>query len=175
MNRRGYLSGLASVTLLGLAGCLSSSSDSDSSSDDDGGSEDDGGSTLQGSTGEDQRLVDLQYREWTQSEIATVKDEATTVAYDELARNADDMAGDYITFEASVVQTLENEDIDYTGILLRIGRARQGVWGSWQGDRFLQGDTVEVWAEVLGTETYQDVNAGQRTVPAIAIADMELL
>lgn len=74
MDRRGYLTGIATTAALGLAGC--------------GGSEGSGtptGSQLQGLTREDVEQVNLQYREWTDSEIETVKSEprswrATTTA-----------------------------------------------------------------------------------------------
>jgi hypothetical protein len=74
-----------------------------------------------------------------------------------------------------VVQTLEGPDADYSVLVLSYdGRGGDVVLGSWLGGRYLQGDIVTYWGEVLGTETYGTVNAGQLTVPAIAIADVEL-
>lgn len=173
MDRRSFLSTAGVTGMLALAGCVSSSDDSGSEGSTEEQEEDDG-SELQGSTQEDQELVDLQYREWTESEVETVKDEASELEdYGDLARNAEDRAGEYITFTAEVIQNLEGDN--YSALLLALDDyAEETVYGSWTGSRYIEGDIVTVWAEVLGIETYQTAGMGQRTVPALAIADIEL-
>lgn len=164
MDRRGYLAAVASTTALGLAGC--------------GGTSGSGGGTptgsqFQGPTEEDNQQVDLQYQDYTDSEVETIKSEAEEIEYDSLARNAEDREGDYIKFVGLVVQNLEADN--YSALLLSFDTSgTQLTYGSWTGDRFLQGDVANVWAEVLGTETYQQASGAQKTVPAIAIADVEL-
>jgi len=164
MDRRGYLTGIATTAALGVAGCGGSGESSTPT-----------GSQLQGPTEEDSSTVDLQYREWTDGEVETVKSDASQLeSYDDLARNAEDRAGEYISFNAIVLQNLEAEN--YSALLLSLDNAgSQTAYGSWTGDRFLDGDVVTVWAEVLGTETYETAGAGQRTVPALALADVELV
>ena len=173
MDRRRYLATVATTTALGLAGCGGSTSDDTGS--DPTATPTPAGSELRGPTEEDVEQVDLQFREWTESEIETVRNEAQSVGYEDLARNAESYTGDYVTGTATVVQTLEGPDADYSVLVLSYdGRGGDVVLGSWLGGRYLQGDIVTYWGEVLGTETYGTVNAGQLTVPAIAIADAEL-
>jgi len=164
MDRRGYLTGVCATITTAVAGC--------------GGSDGSGGGTptgsgFQGPTEEDNELVGLQYRDYTDSEVETIKAEAQGVEYDSLARNAEDREGDYIKFIAIVAQNLETDN--YRAFLLSFDNAgTQLTYGSWTGDRFLEGDVVSVWAEVLGTETYVQGTGEQKTVPALSIADIEL-
>jgi hypothetical protein len=131
-------------------------------------------SPLEGPTEEDSDSVDLQYRDWSDDEVSTVKSEATDVSdYEDLSRNAEDRAGEYVTFDAVVLQNLDGEN--YSALLLSLnGSPSEAIYGSWTGDRYIEGDNVTVWAEVLGLETYQTAAVGQRTIPALALADVEM-
>lgn len=158
LDRRRFLAVVGSVS---IAGCSGSSDESE-----------DG---LRGPTSEDTQVVDLQWRDWSDEEIATVKDEADEVSYDELLRNAEDMVGEYVTATTVVGQSLEGPDANYTALLLVYDQLGQKpMYGSWTGDRYIRGDTVTYWGEVLGTETYETSQQGQLTVPAVTVADIEL-
>lgn len=158
LNRRQFLAVIGTASIAGCSGSESGSEDG-----------------LRGPTSEDTQAVDLQWREWSDEEISTAKAEASEVDYDELLRNAESMVGDYVTATTVVGQSLEGPDANYTALLLSYDQLGQEVaYGSWTGDRYIRGDVITYWGEVLGTETYETSQQGQLTVPAVTIADIEL-
>lgn len=131
-------------------------------------------SDFRGPTREDRTYVELQYRDYTQYEVSQIKSSAQDMAYRELFRNAEELRGTPIHYRATIVQSLLADTHDT--YLLRIGDSYSNyVYASYVGDRFIQGDVVDVWGEVLGLEIYETGGGSQNTVPALAIADMELI
>lgn len=164
MKRRTVLAGAAAGTLL-LAGCLATDT---STSDDEG----DDWPPLQG--GSDTNVyVDVPYREYDDAHVEDVRDRAEEIEYEELFRNVEDYVGTAVQYDAQIVQALEGGD--YYMFLLTLDTAgTELIYGSWTGDRYLEGDLVRVWAEVIGTETYETGMGSENTVPSITIADIEL-
>lgn len=91
-----------------------------------------------------------------------------------ILRNAADLKGQAVHFEGVVGQTLTGEIEGVNYYLIFLSR-RDYLYLSYVGDRFIREDSVEVWGEVLGLEIYQTGAGAQRTVPAIATADMKLI
>lgn len=200
MKRRAYV-GVAGAAL--LAGCSSTSdsspdsensnsspaenttepgsggsggSDNTTNTDESDGSgpESESGSEFRGPTEENRTYVDLQYRDYTDEERTTIRENAEQIAYDELYRDVESYAGDPVTYDGTVVQNLE-ADTHFTFLIALNNDPSQLVYVSWTGGRFIENDTVRIWGEVLGIEIYQTGAGSERSVPAISIADMELL
>jgi hypothetical protein len=187
MRRRRYLATAAS-TIVPLSGCLSGS-DGDGAS---GGATPSGnadstpttstsettrapgsGSQLQGPTTEDPTQIDVQYRNYTTSEVSEIKARAETVEYGTLRENVDSYVGRAVQYRAVVSQVVDNDG--YRVLLLAINNApNQVAFGSWTGRQFRRTDVIEFYAEVLGTETYRTASVGEMTVPALTIADAQL-
>lgn len=185
MRRRRYLATAAS-TLVPLSGCLSGSdgdgattpsenADSQTSPTTSGTSTraPGSGSQLQGPTTEDPTQIDVQYRNYTASEVEEVKARAETVEYGTLRDNVDSYVGRAVQYDGVVSQVVDN-DSHYV-LLLAINNApNQVAFGSWTGRQFGRTDVIEFYAEVLGTETYRTASVGEMTVPALTIADAQL-
>jgi len=130
--------------------------------------------TYNGPATEDRQAVDLRYRPFTADEAAAVKTEAASPGYRPMFRNIEDWRGEIVTFDATVAQVIDGEA--YDALLLFVdGDPGMELYGSWVGDRVLEQDSVRVWGQVLGTETYQTALGASNTVPALALADVELL
>lgn len=162
MHRRGFVAALG--LSVGLAGCTGSTPAADEETE----------RRFQGPTTENREFVELPYRDFPTSEVQTIRDEATSIDYRDLYRNAEEHVGKSVTYRGLVAQTLEGEE--YFQLLIAIeGNVNQLVYVSWTGDRFIREDAVRFWGEVLGVEIYQTAQGAENTVPAIAVADMELL
>lgn len=160
MHRRTFL------TVTGasfLAGCSGGSDGSDESE-----------SEFRGPTDEDRTYVDLQYREYTEEERSTVRENAESIAYDELHRNVEEYVGEAVKYDGIVAQNIEYESHLVFFIAIN-NNTRTPVYASWTGDRFIKGDAVRIWAEVMGIEVFQTGAGSERSVPALSIADIELL
>lgn len=154
MNRRHFLSAMGA---LATAGCT--------------GSSESAGSPWNGPTEEDREYVDLQWREWTDAEIAEKKDAAEQLSYDDLRRNVEEHVGTTIQFRGLVYQTLEGDAFYF---LLGYNSLSDGVYASWTGDRYIRGDVLQCWGHVLGVEVYRS-NGAEQSVPALSLVDVELI
>lgn len=131
-------------------------------------------SDFRGPTSENRTYVDLQYREYSDEEQSTIRENAERIEFDELYRNVEQYSGDPVTYDGVIVQTLE-ADTHFTFLIALNNDPNQLVYMSWTGGRYIEQDTVRIWGEVLGIEIYQTGAGSERSVPAVSIADMELL
>jgi hypothetical protein len=128
-------------------------------------------SEFQGPSDEDRTYVDLQYRDYLEYEVEEIKSEASETSYEDVFRNADDRRGDAVHFTGTVAQNIPYETYDV--YLIFTGNSySEPIYASYVGDKFIQGDEVELWGQILGTEIYQSGAGGTNTVPGIAIAEM---
>ncbi len=92
--------------------------------------------------------------------------------YRTLFRDIDSYVGRAVKYRATIGQVLEGRG--YFTFFLLIGNSiQQPAYASWVGERYLTEDVVDIWAEVLGTESYQTGAGAQKTVPALSIAAMD--
>jgi len=131
-------------------------------------------SEFQGSADEDRTYVDLQYRDYYDHEVEEIKAKAETIPYDTLLREAPDLRGRNIKYTATVRQLLSGENVNYNLLALN-DQAEESAYASVVDDRFIRGDRIEFWGQVLGEEIYNDSANSEVTVPALAIADAKLL
>ena len=163
MNRRYYLASTGVALTTAIAGCSGSGS---------GDEQGDSSNDLQGPTSEDSEYVDVQYREYSADEVSQIKNNITDVSFEELFRNIESYTGDFVSFQGEILQNLEGDG--YFTFLISFDQVGEElVYGSWVGGRYLEGDQIEFWAVVLGTETYETGFGSQKTVPALSIADIE--
>lgn len=128
-------------------------------------------SEFQGSTGEDRTYVDLQYRDYLEHEVEEIKNNAEDLSYEKIFRDAEELRGEPVHFTAFVRQTLVGEEANT--YLLQFEGTRRFAYASYVGERFITGDKVECWGQVLGLEIYQTNSRSENTVPALALADMK--
>ena len=131
-------------------------------------------SEFQGDDSEGSTYVELQYRDYYDHEVEEVKADATEPTYEELYRNADSMFGDPVHYTGTIVQTIPY-DSHYVYFIALNDDSSQLVYASWVGDRYIEEDKIEFWGQVLGIEVYETGGGSTNTVPALAIADIELL
>lgn len=156
MYRRGVLTGLG---VAGLAGCLGI-----------------GGPRFEGPTEEDPDVVDIRYRTYTPDEIQSIKSEAAEIPYDDLLANIESLVGAPIAFRGFIITIQDNDDHVVYRIAVPGDPDRlQWVFASWTGARFEEAASVSCWGEVLGPEVFTEGMGRELTVPAIAIADMDLI
>lgn len=128
-----------------------------------------------GPTSENPKYVDLQYRNFKQQEIEAVKNKATSPGYRDLFRDIDAYTDKAVHYRGAVGQVMEGGMEDHYYLFIGIdGSSEKILYASWVGDRVLRGDRIEFWARVLGTESYQTGGGSQITVPALAIADLNV-
>lgn len=99
--------------------------------------------------------------------------QSVTVSYDEVARNPDTYKGKLITFTGEVSQVIEGSTI--TLLIDQTNPDDEWASDTWyvtykpaEGEsRILEGDTITVYGECVGTETYQSVLGAQITIPSM--------
>lgn len=132
------------------------------------------GSEFRGPDGEDRARVDLKYRDYTDEEVEVIKDAADELGYQTVLRDSEDYVGDPVTFTGMIGQVLESDEY-FVFFIAANNSAEELLYASWVGDRFSENDRVECWGQVLGTEIYNTSSGSENTVPAIALADIQLL
>lgn len=187
MNRRQVL-GSSGVALASVfAGCTSGSENSsppdnesettpDSNEDDTPqGSDDPSDSTSD--DGSDESGSESNSETWHGYDVEEVKAEATQPGIDDFVRNMEDYTGESLYFEYAYINQKIEEDgfFQFHLQLSDSGQEYQGdAFGWWEGDRFLEGDNVEIWGVGEGPYEYETVQGDYRTVPAISIVDMKM-
>lgn len=131
-------------------------------------------SEFQGPDSEGSTYVELQYRDYHDHGIDEIKENAENPSYENLYRNADSMFGDPVHYTGTIVQEIPYET-HYVYFIALNNDSDQPVYASWVGDRYIKGDEIEFWGQVLGIEVYETGSGSTNTVPALAIADIELL
>lgn len=105
-----------------------------------------------------------------------VKENATTIEYDELYRNISEYEGDAVVYEnLRIIGAPSNTDTKKYILMFNSDDGwndPRTFWGVWDGDPFRENDVVKIWGVVEGLKTYTSLG-GENTVPEIDIIDME--
>lgn len=111
--------------------------------------------------------------------IAEIKQEATTVEYDELFRNNEKYIGTTIHFKGQILQTQEILTDNY---ILRVATKKSSIGNyfedvifvNYKGKRLLEDDIIEVWGKVKGLKSYTAVLGNEVTIPEVNTLHVEL-
>lgn len=108
----------------------------------------------------------------------TIKEDAETIEYEKLYRNISDYEGEPVQYaDLRLFEIAASED-GRQEYLLSLPDAEWGedktLYGVWNGDPFMEGDTVDIWGRVTGTKTYESL-IDENTVPKIDIVEIELV
>lgn len=111
-------------------------------------------------------------------DAAQVKAAAAAIDYKDLHRNIEAHVSKTIHFQGVIVQSSGATELfgdDYTvfRVMLDSGDV---IWTEYHGEeRFLEDDTVEVWATVNGLHTYETVLGAAVELPRVTVRIMELI
>jgi len=120
--------------------------------------------------GDSRTYVDVPYRDYLDKEVEEIKSNATAYSYEELYRNADSLRGETVTFSGTIGQVLVQDPANT--YLIRYSETRGFVYATYVGDRFIEGDRIECWGEVVGLEIYESGAGSENTVPSLTLADV---
>ena len=111
--------------------------------------------------------------------IDEIKQEAKTIAYDELFRNNEKYIGTTIYFKGQILQTQEIPTDNY---ILRVATKESSIGSyfenvifvNYKGARLLENDIIEVWGKVKGLKSYTAVLGNEVTIPEVNTLHVEL-
>lgn len=108
-----------------------------------------------------------------------IKSLAKTIPYKELFRNSEKYEGEYITFKGKIIQVIPYDEGIYD---FRINTDSENYFLSdtiliseYSGDRILEGDMVNVWANYDGIYQYESIFGGVVEVPTVINPIIELI
>jgi hypothetical protein len=130
----------------------------------------DNSSEFKGPTEENQKQVDLRYRDYTDEETKQIKAQAREFNYERDFRNIEERVGEYVYLTGTIRQVVEGDG--YFLFLITLPDVDEHIAATWVGDRYLEGDEIKVWGEILGSESYETAYGAGNTIPAIAIAEI---
>lgn len=108
--------------------------------------------------------------------VDQLKSTAMTVSYDDLFRNNEQYTGKIVKIRGKIIQS-QNSGNEY---VFRVGTKPEYyyediIYLNYNGPRFIEGDTVDIWGKVNGLKTYSAVLGNSVTVPEITSNHMELV
>ena len=111
--------------------------------------------------------------------VAEIKSQAQTITYDDLFRNNENYIGKIVYLRGRTTQVFPGSGNKYDLILDTSGlysftEGRIYV-SDYQGSRFLEGDTIDVWGEVNGLVTLKSVLGKESSFPKITALHAELV
>lgn len=111
--------------------------------------------------------------------IDEIKQEAITIAYDELFRNNEKYIGTTIYFKGQILQI---QEISTNSYILRVATKESSIGSyfedvifvNYKGKRLLEGDIIELWGKVKGLKSYTAVLGNEVTIPEVNALHVEL-
>lgn len=105
--------------------------------------------------------------------VEEIEERAVEASHDELMRNPDEYRNEYVHYEDVTI------DAFYEGgdFQIDLGSALNSkrIYVEWDGDRFVEGDVVEIWAQFTGLLTRENSLGGSLTTPEISAQEVELI
>ncbi|WP_085506530.1 hypothetical protein [Thalassobacillus devorans] len=105
--------------------------------------------------------------------IAEKKENAQTIDFKQLDKNADRHAGEYVTYTGEIIQIMEGNDL--TQIRLALDDwGDQVLFVEYNGyTDFVEGDNVTIYGEVYGSYSYESQAGWEITLPGILADSIE--
>jgi len=88
-------------------------------------------------------------------DVDEIKEMAEEVEYDTLNRNYEDHIGDYVYYPDAEISVSNQKDEGYSYNIYINGDYDRAMWVRYN-ERFLEGDWVEFWGEVMEIENVQN-------------------
>lgn len=112
--------------------------------------------------------------------IIQIKNSAQNVPYDDLFRYNENYVGKIVKFRGEIIQIESGYGDNYIFRLATknsqyVGYIDDVIYVNYKGTRYLEGDTIDVWAKVDGLETYTTVLGSSVTIPKITALHTELI
>jgi PKD repeat protein len=112
-----------------------------------------------------------------------VKNNAQNISYDDLFRYNEKYIGDIVYFRGKIIQVMPVSDGAADEYFFRVatkkseysGYANDIIFVYYKGSRFLEGDTIDLWARVVGLRTYTALMGNEVTVPELDALNVELV
>jgi outer membrane protein assembly factor BamB len=112
--------------------------------------------------------------------IVQIKNSAQNIPYDTLFRNNENYIGKTVYFRGKIIQMSPVYGDTYvfrvaTRSSQYIGYIEDIVYVNYKGARFLEGDTIDLWAKVDGLKTYTAVLGNSISIPELTALHTELV
>jgi hypothetical protein len=112
--------------------------------------------------------------------VVDIKSQAQSIPWSSLMRNSNDYTNSLIYFRGKIVQV---ENIYGGKYYLRIdtkqdpyiGYDDDTIWVDYTGNRFLEGDIIDVWGNFVGLKSYTAVLGNDITIPEINALHVEMV
>lgn len=112
--------------------------------------------------------------------IVQIKNYAQTIPYDDLFRNNENYVGKTVYYRGKIIQIMPVFGDNY---IIRVATKKSQYLGyiedilyvDYKGTRYLEGDTIDLWAKVDGLETYSAVLGNPVTIPKVTALHTELI
>lgn len=110
--------------------------------------------------------------------LEEVKEQAESVSYEDLMRNEEEYLEEYMHYSrAKISQVFGDEESGFELIIKLL--PGQYSWdgpvaGYWNGERFLEDDIVEFWAQYTGLEDWERAMGQTETIPAFDVREIVL-
>lgn len=119
------------------------------------------------------------WRRLTHSRVDSIKSDAESVAYDNLVVNIEQYVGTVVHYSpAKIAQVVDSEGVEYR-FRIQVTETddewTNDLLGRWNGDVFLQNETVEFLGVVDGLVQYETELGHERTIPVVEIFDISLI
>ena len=112
--------------------------------------------------------------------VIQIKNNAHNIPYDDLFRNNENYVGKTVYFRGKIIQMAPLFGDNYvfrvaTKSSQYLGYIEDVVYVNYKGSRFLEGDTIDLWAKVDGLKTYTAVLGNPVSVPELTALRTELV
>lgn len=177
-KRRSILTTIGTTGAIVIAGCTGSSDTSDSSSSEDSSSEESSSDEAGNQDTSSEESSSEESSEEDRPTVEEVKNQASEIPYEDLMRNSEQYEGEYVHFPSGEVTQVIEESYGF-GLRVYVSEDEYSweddIFVYWNGDRYLEDDIIEIWAEFNGLLTYETALGSERTIPEVTAADIELL
>jgi PKD repeat protein len=109
--------------------------------------------------------------------ILQIKNKAQTISYDDLFRYNEKYIGDIVYFRGKIIQVMPVSGGAADEYYFRIATSGYSdiILVYYKGSRYLEGDTIDLWARVTGLRSYTALMGNEVTVPELDASYVELV
>lgn len=108
-------------------------------------------------------------------DVDEVREEAERVDFSELMRNADEYQDEYLYYRGDVIQVMSDDDNEEFQFRMNVNEDGDDIFCVWEGERIIENDWLEIYGIGAGWIEYESVAGNEREIPAIYVADLDIV